>query len=322
MTTPDVPAEAIRAATEAVVRAHFEMLHAAGVSVAFEQISERTRSVVRRQVAGSVEAALAAALPVLRAQWEAEHGALLNAYRAADSTARDVIGNLRAELAEARRQVEDLRLIANVNGDSTLRIVQLERELGEARRQVEAVRELHHPCDHGGNAGPHCAECDTEEATFTPYPCPTVALLSPVVAPTQQEGGTTCTRACSEHHTVERGCLLWRDETSEHVSAEDESSGTGETCGHAYARDNRGITIHRSTCRHAKAGQPWPYADGFTAAQIRADITEYPWLRACAACGPDFCPYCDGSLPRRVRWPKSPLPAGDQAPTEPLGGAE
>jgi predicted metalloprotease with PDZ domain len=50
-------------ALDAAVRQHFDARHAAGLSVPFEQISDRSRRIVRDQLAGTVDAVLEAVAP-------------------------------------------------------------------------------------------------------------------------------------------------------------------------------------------------------------------------------------------------------------------
>lgn len=53
--------ETVERALDAAVREHFESRHAVGLCVEFDKIGEASRSVVRRQLRGTVEAALAGA---------------------------------------------------------------------------------------------------------------------------------------------------------------------------------------------------------------------------------------------------------------------
>lgn len=70
MTAPNAPS--VRdVALDAAVRQHFDARHAAGLSVPYEQISERSRRIVRDQLRGTVEAVLEAVAP---ASWRATRG--------------------------------------------------------------------------------------------------------------------------------------------------------------------------------------------------------------------------------------------------------
>lgn len=63
---------AIERGLDAAVRQHFDNFHQAGLSVPFEQISDRSRGIVRNQLRGTVTAAVTAAQALLTSQDERE----------------------------------------------------------------------------------------------------------------------------------------------------------------------------------------------------------------------------------------------------------